>query len=406
MNELVRACAKSFYPVALIKEPMMAEKQPKRAKSNAKGEAAPRKKRTYVSQSDVPSQSVEDALRVARALADEYGKESTRPIEVAKAMGLTPSAGPFKTITGASIAYGFTEGGYNAERIALTELGRRAIAPTEEGDDLQAKREGFLRPRVINEFLTKYDGSKLPSEAIAKNVLETMGVAGAHTGRTLKVILAGAQKLGLLTDFNGNPWVNLDAALRQTAINENDDDEDVEESDGEASHSIAEELEGEPPPEPAEKHLETKTRPNVLFVGHGKNKKPLNQLTALLGKLKIPYLVAAAEPNKGRPIPIKVRETMEQCGAGILIFSADEELFDKDQNSAWKNSENVGHELGAAAVMYDDRIIIFKEESVSLASNYESIGYIEFEKDKLDAKLADLLTELVALKILQVQVGE
>jgi hypothetical protein len=97
---------------------------------------------------------------------------------------------------------------------------------------------------------------------------------------------------------------------------------------------------------------------------------------------------------------------MEECGAGILIFSADEELFNADQEPVWKNSENVSHELGAAAVMYDDRIIIFKEDSVALASNYESIGYIEFEKDKLDAKLADLLTELVALKILQVQVGE
>jgi hypothetical protein len=155
--------------------------------------------------------------------------------------GLTPTASAFRMRTGASIAYGFTEGGYNAEKVALTDLGRRAVAPIEEGDDLRTMREGFLRPRTINEF---------------------------------------------------------------------------------------------------------------------------------------------------------------------LIFSADEELFDKDQNPVWKNSENVGHELGAAAVMYDDRIIIFKEESVSLASNYESIGYIEFEKDKLDAKLADLLTELVALKILRVQVGE
>jgi hypothetical protein len=132
----------------------------------------------------------------------------------------------------------------------------------------------------------------------------------------------------------------------------------------------------------------------------------LGQLTGLLDKLKIPYRVAASEPTKGRPIPVKVRETMEQCGAGILIFSADEGLFDKDGASVWKNSENVGHELGAAAVMYDDRIIIFKEEGVALASNYESIGYIKFQKNQLDSKLADLLTELVALRILQVQVGE
>lgn len=360
------------------------------------------RKRTYVSQTDVPRHSLDEALRVARALADEYGKTPTRPLDVAKAMNLTPTAGPFKTMTGASIAYGLTEGGSGADKITLTELGRRVVAPTEEGDDVRAKREAFLQPRVVREFLTKYDGSKLPSEAIAQNVLEAMGVAREHTHRTLKVILQGADELGLLTEINGREYVNLGgvsvpAAGGNGETDQGDDGED-DEGDGDQGQSA------EPPP--SLDAPRKKMRPNVLFVGHGKNKKPLTQLTAVLDRLKIPYLVAAAEANRGRPIPVKVRETMEQCGAAILIFSADEELFDKEQKPLWKNSENVAHELGAAAVMYDDRIIIFKEESVALASNYESIGYIEFEKDKLDAKIADLLTELVALKILQVQVDQ
>lgn len=378
----------------------------KAAKNDASAKPSPggtaqKPKRTYVSQSDVPRHSVDEALRVARALADEYGKKPTRPLDVGKAMKLAPTSGSFKTLTGASIAYGFTEGGYNADKIALTELGRRVVAPTEEGDDALAMREGFLQPRVIREFLTKYDGSKLPSETIAQNVLESMGVAGDHTGRTLKVILQGAEALGLITEINSKAYVNLQGALPPQAhddegLGELDEDESIEADGDDPSEG------SDPPP----REPDRKKRRNVLFVGHGKNKKPLHQLTALLDRLKIPYLVAAAEPNKGRPIPVKVRETMEQCGAAVLIFSADEELFDKDGQAVWKNSENVGHELGAAAVMYDDRIIIFKEESVALASNYESIGYIEFEKDKLDAKVADLLTELVALKILQVQVGE
>jgi predicted nucleotide-binding protein len=358
-------------------------------------------RRNYVRQSDVPSRSVKDALKVAQALADEYGKQPTRPIDVAKAMGLTPTAGPFRMITGASIAYGFTDGGYNADQIALTDLGRRAVSPTVEGDDVAARREGFLQPRVIKEFMTKYDGSKLPSESIARNVLESMGVAGEKTASTLKLILDGAGELGLLTDFDGKPWVDLGSKIDAPKVAEVDQGEvtpdDLSEVDEHAD------LKEDPPDVPEE--AEVRRRPNVLFVGHGKNKKPLTQLTALLDRLKIPYLVAAAEANRGRPIPVKVRQTMEECGAGILIFSADEELYDADQKSVWKNSENVAHELGAAAVMYDDRIIVFKEEAVSLASNYESIGYIEFEKDKLDAKVADLLTELVALKILQVQVG-
>ena len=72
----------------------------------------------------------------------------------------------------------------------------------------------------------------------------------------------------------------------------------------------------------------------------------------------------------------------------------------------WRPSENVSHELGAASVMYEDRIILFKEESVQLASNYSGIGYITFEKDALDAKVNDLLRELVAFKILKLSLSD
>jgi hypothetical protein len=99
-----------------------------------KSSGAPTKRaRSYVSQTDVPRHSVEEALRVAWTLSDEYGKKPTRP-DVAKAMKIAPTSGRFKTLTGASIAYGFTEGGANAPKIALTDLGRRVVSPTEEGD--------------------------------------------------------------------------------------------------------------------------------------------------------------------------------------------------------------------------------------------------------------------------------
>ncbi|MFN8203611.1 MAG: nucleotide-binding protein [Solirubrobacteraceae bacterium] len=107
---------------------------------------------------------------------------------------------------------------------------------------------------------------------------------------------------------------------------------------------------------------------NRIFIGHGKNHAPLDQLTKTLDNLGIPYAVAEGEPNMGRPISQKVH-TMA-CGAAILIFSADEH-FDADQNPVWKNSENVSHELGVAAVMYDNRVILFKEDSVQLALQFQ-----------------------------------
>ena len=96
---------------------------------------------------------------------------------------------------------------------------------------------------------------------------------------------------------------------------------------------------------------------------------------------------------------------MQSCGAPILIFTADEKYFDADGNEVWLPGDNVVHELGAASVLYDNRIIIFKEVGVSLASNFDSIGYIRFEKDKLSDKGIDLFRELVSFKIVNISIG-
>jgi hypothetical protein len=43
-----------------------------------------------------------------------------------------------------------------------------------------------------------------------------------------------------------------------------------------------------------------------------------------------------------------------------------------------RRSENAIFELGAASVLYDNRIVIFKEDRVSFPSDFSDLGYIEF----------------------------
>ncbi|MCK4818906.1 nucleotide-binding protein, partial [bacterium] len=145
-----------------------------------------------------------------------------------------------------------------------------------------------------------------------------------------------------------------------------------------------------------------KTLGQGIFIAHGKNKKPLEQLKKILGQFKIPYKVAIEEPSLGRPISGKVREIMNSCNCAILIFTAEEEFQDKEGNTIWKPSENVVHELGAAAFLYDNRIVIMKEEGVDFPSNFKDIGYISFEKDQLDAKTMDILKELIGFGIVKI----
>lgn len=195
-----------------------------------------KKRRNYVSQTDVPRHTIDEALRVVKAIADNYGKQPTKPIDVAAAMGMAPTTGNFITLTGAAVAYGFTEGGSKADAISLTDLGRRVVAPTEEGDDLEAKREALMRPRVVREFLTKYDGSRLPREDIGQNVLEGMGVISKATERTLKLIQESADNLGMLREINGVKYVSLGAPGPAPAEQSGDPGDD--ESGGEGPPSL------------------------------------------------------------------------------------------------------------------------------------------------------------------------
>ena len=54
-------------------------------------------------------------------------------------------------------------------------------------------------------------------------------------------------------------------------------------------------------------------------------------------------------------------------------------------------------------MLYENRIVIFKEEGLDFPTDFRDIGYISFEKDKLDAKGVDLVQELIALKLVKVQ---
>jgi hypothetical protein len=104
---------------------------------------------------------------------------------------LEPNRRTHRTYPSAGEGMVVRDGGPRVAAIGLTDIGKRIVAPTEEGDDLVAMREAFLPPRVIREFLEKYEGSKLPSRQIGLNVLENLGVAGDSTGRTLDLMYAG-----------------------------------------------------------------------------------------------------------------------------------------------------------------------------------------------------------------------
>lgn len=170
------------------------------------------KKRKYVSQSDVPRHSLEEALKIPRVIFENYALDPTRPLDVAAALELQPQASYFRTLTGAAAAYGVTDGGAAAPKISVTELGKRIVAPQEDGDDRIAKIQAMLAPRIASEFLRKYDSKPLPRDDIARNVLLSMGVPKDSLERVFTILIDNAKNVGVLRPIKGTTYVDLSGA--------------------------------------------------------------------------------------------------------------------------------------------------------------------------------------------------
>jgi predicted nucleotide-binding protein len=346
-------------------------------------------KRQYLSQADVPAYALGAAIRVPMALADSYGKNPTKPFRVAEAMGLSPTSGGFRMLCGASIAYGLTEGGYNSDTISLTPLGRRIVAPTKEGDAAAAKKEAFLRPRVIRDFLSRYNESKIPSETIGRNVLEEIGVPSDRTKATLELLLEGAREVGVLRELKGGTYVDLgavptdqDAELGQRNLDaeddegdeQNQDESDVADDDGDGrTHRSAK----------AEERPLVRSN-NRVFITHGKNREIAGQIKELLTFGGFTPIIAIEQESVSKPVPDKVLDDMRSCSAAIIHVGTELRLIDADTREHKMLNQNVLIEIGAALAFYGRKFILLVEKGVTLPSNLQGLYEVRYEGTKLD----------------------
>jgi predicted nucleotide-binding protein len=360
----------------------MARKKPK-----AEATKPTKSKKTYLSQGDVPRYPLDDALRIADAISSQYGKQPTSPLDIAVALDMKPSSGPFRYLCGAALAYGVTDGGPRTPQIGLTDLGRRIVAPTEEGDDLRAKREALLQPRVVGDFLRKYNSSKVPSKNIGKNVLEGMGVPSDATERTFELIVESARGLGLLREIKGDAYVQLDLSTEAATAVADEESASPDDSVDETKYSadVAKETptvteEGDEAPAPTN-DLKTNRR---VFITHGKNKKIVDQLKELLAFGDFQPVVSVERESVSKPVPDKVLDDMRSCGAAVIHVGTEQKLLDSEGTEHRIINQNVLIEIGAAMMRYGRNFILLVEDETKLPSNLQGLYEVRYSGDELD----------------------
>ncbi|MFZ1972387.1 MAG: TIR domain-containing protein [Candidatus Acidiferrales bacterium] len=342
------------------------------------------KQRGYLSQSDVPLFSLEKALKIPAAILDNYGNGPAKPLDVARVLEVSPQSSGFKMQAGAAIAYGFTNGGWNAAQIEVAPLARKILRPEADDEPLVGKREALLKPRVVREFLTKYDNAPIPRDEIAFNVLETLGVPRDRTSEVLNLIMEGATSVGFITEIKGKKYANLAGVKPPIVVSSDDEDEPGEQTPvGVREQGKVIVVEPAPPP-PAT--TEREARLKKVFISHGKNKEFVDPIKSLLKFGQLDAVVSVEKSTVSQPIPQKVMSDMRSCGAAIIHVEGERRLIDPETKEHFALNENVLIEIGAAMALYGERYILLVKQGVTLPSNLQGLYEVRYSGDKLDGE--------------------
>jgi len=337
-----------------------------------------------------PRHSLKETLKIAQAIHDKNNDRPMKPMFVAESIGRKPDSSEFRLLLSSSLRYGLTKGSYASDYIELTPLAIAILKPVDEQQRDFSLKDAAQKPDIFRKVYEYYRNGKFPTDDFFKNRLEVeFGVPREFVSECAQLLYDNGVFVGIIRDVMGSPRVVFDQAPKET-----ESEEETEELLQETT------IPAIPPPSAQTKSQESVSK--KIFIAHGRNTTPLEQLKGILDEFKVPYIVAVDEPNRGRPISAKVKDEMQKCSSAIFIFTSDEETQDAQGAKSWRPSDNVVYELGAATYLYESRIIIMKEEGVSLASDFSDFGYITFQKDNLEAKAIPLIKELVALQFVRI----
>jgi hypothetical protein len=145
---------------------------PESKQETANGQAADRKAAVARVERPFPRRSLEEALRVPRAIRDGNAGKPWGADQVALALKIAAKSSNLKYLLAASEDFGFTSGRSAVGQVALTDLGKEAVYPSSPDAEAKALRQAFNKVDVFRKVLEHYDGNNLPEREFLDNTLQ------------------------------------------------------------------------------------------------------------------------------------------------------------------------------------------------------------------------------------------
>jgi hypothetical protein len=341
--------------------------------------------------SDFQKHTLEEALRVARALEQANGGQPLPPTEAAIALGMSPGSSEFRVILSSSIKYGLTRGSYNQDRVALEELGRNIVEPKTPEEARQALLSAALKPETFRSVYDYFRGKKLPEATFFQNtVIREFQVPKEHAEKCVTIFNSNMEHVGLIRVATTGRWLSTEAAPTPT---ESAEDQSLTDQPDETATSRVIVPKLTSPLVPLKEDEDKRLR--RVFITHGKNLAFIDPIKKLLTFGEMEAVVSTEKHTVSQPVPDKVMSDMRSCGAAIIHVEEELKLVDAAANEHVVLNPNVLIEIGAAMALYGRRFILLVRDGIKLPSNLQGLFEVRYSGDQLDGNATIKLLEAI-----------
>lgn len=341
-----------------------------------------------------PVYNLRETIDVAATIHEKNSGLPFDRVLLAKAMGTTPTSSAFTMKLNASAKYGLTTGGYNDDKITLTSQGASVVAPKDNDERRQALLQAAMEPELFRRFYQMLDGKKVPEDVFAQNKLSELGVDPRLVEECLEIIKSDGLYVGLLGDVGGSLYVSLSGAHSSS------------ETVGELSVATLKSNslkfgDIEVSSEPVVNHADSTPNTGRIFIGHIGAPEVVDFIKTVLDEFDLSYGVLESGYDDQRPVNAEAAKLMRECDAAILVFARPSWALVSGGREI-SGTETMTYQLGAASVLYGDRVVSLTENGVELPGQDSGFQTLNFNRDRLGEIALVLLSELHRIGVIEV----
>ena len=188
-------------------------------KKTHKKKTKPRKNTSLTVPYRFPKNSLEEALKLAKAIEEKFAGNPTKAIDLVKAVGFNKASDwRFADLLKSGALYGLTHGSGASATIRLEKLGEDIVSPSSPEQRQKALLSAFRNVEDFKNAEDFYKGKKIPEDEFFENTLiRSFNIPRDRVGTFIKVFL---ENLTFLKAFRASDGQSVTTSNIPTPIKE------------------------------------------------------------------------------------------------------------------------------------------------------------------------------------------